>query len=75
MCWSADRVFTVFVSFSGGSDPRSARASAVETQFSMFEPASKKARFSRILGVLLAMDSEFDKKSLKLDLALKNPKR
>ena len=47
VCWSADRFFAVFVSFSGGSDLPSARAVAVETQFSMFEPASKRHGFSK----------------------------
>ena len=38
--------FGIFVSSSRGSEPRSARAGAVETQLFIFEPASKKTRFS-----------------------------
>ena len=37
--------FFAFVRFSGGFDPRSARAGAVETYFSIFEAALKKVRF------------------------------
>ena len=37
--------FLCFFSFSGGSEPRSARAGAVETQFFIFEAASKKTQF------------------------------
>jgi hypothetical protein len=37
--------FFAFVRFSGGFDPPSARAGAVETYFSIFEPALKKVRF------------------------------
>ena len=76
MCWSADPFFAVFVSFSEGSDHRSARAGAVETQFSMFEPVSEKHRFSQNLKAFSGMHG-FEillKKTLKLDLAHKNPK-
>ena len=38
--------FVAFVSFSGRSDPRPARAGAVETQFFISEVASKKVRLS-----------------------------
>ena len=37
--------FFTFVRFSGGFDPPSARAGAVETYFSIFEAALKKVRF------------------------------
>ena len=37
--------FYVFVWFSGGSDPRSARAGAIETQFLMLDVAFKGASF------------------------------
>ena len=37
--------FFAFVRFSGGFDPPSARAGAVETYFSIFEAALKKVRF------------------------------
>ena len=38
--------FFAFVCFSGGFDPPAARVGAVETYFSIFEPALKKVRFS-----------------------------
>jgi hypothetical protein len=37
--------FFAFVRFSGGFDPPSARAGAVETYFPIFEAALKKVRF------------------------------
>ena len=47
--------FFAFVRFSGGFDPPSARAGAVETYFSIFEAALKKVRFvvdfKRISGI------------------------
>ena len=42
--------FFASVRFSGGSDPGSARAGAVETYFSIFEPALKKVRFFENFG-------------------------
>ena len=42
--------FFAFVRFSGGFDPPSARAGAVETYFSIFAPALKKVRFSADFG-------------------------
>ena len=45
VCWFAGRLFAVFLSFSERPDPRSARASAVETPRFMLEPASKAIRF------------------------------
>ncbi len=42
--------FFAFVRFSGGFDPPSARAGAVETYFSIFEPALKKVRFFVYVG-------------------------
>ena len=47
--------FLAFACFSGGSDPRSARAGAVETYFYIFEPALGKvisfADFGSISGI------------------------
>ena len=45
VCWFEGRVFFVFLWFSRGSDPRSARAGAVETQFFIFGVASKRVSF------------------------------
>ena len=45
LCSFADHFYSVFVSSSGGSEARSVDAGAVETQFSVFEPASKKHGF------------------------------
>ena len=42
--------FFAFVRFSGGFDPPSACAGAVETYFSIFEPALKKVRFFENVG-------------------------
>jgi len=42
--------FFAFVRFSGGFDPPSARAGAVETYFSIFEPALKKVSFFENFG-------------------------
>ena len=42
--------FFAFLRFSGGFDPPSARAGAVETYFSIFEPALKKVRFLANFG-------------------------
>ena len=42
--------FFALVRFSGGFDPPSARAGAVETYFSIFEPALKKVRFFENFG-------------------------
>ena len=42
--------FFAFLRFSGGFDPPSARAGAVETYFSIFEPALKKVHFSVDFG-------------------------
>ena len=42
--------FFAFACFSGGFDPRSARAGAVETYFSIFEPALKKVCFVQNFG-------------------------
>ena len=50
VCWFAGRLFFDFVDFSGGSDPRSARAGAVETPFSMSEAASANSRFLKNFG-------------------------
>ena len=44
-CWFTGLVFYVLLWISGGSDPPSARAGAVETQFRMFDAASKGASF------------------------------
>ena len=44
--------FFAFVRFSGGFDPPSARAGAVETYFSIFEPALKKVSFSDNFGMI-----------------------
>ena len=45
VCWFEGRVFFLFLWFSGGSDPRSARAGAVETQFCISGVASKRVSF------------------------------
>ena len=42
--------FFAFVRFSGGLDPPSARAGAVETYFSIFEAGLKKVRFFEDVG-------------------------
>ena len=53
--------FFGFVHFSGGSDLRSARASAVETQFSMSEAATTNERLEAFLA---KMASESDTKQV-----------
>ena len=45
VCWFEGHVFFLFVWFSKGSDPRSARAGAIETQFVLFGVASKRVSF------------------------------
>ena len=53
-------VFRCFVSSSGGSEPRSARTGAVETQFYIFEPASKNTQFSNnCLGIFENMSNSY----------------
>jgi len=68
--------FFAFVRFSGGFDPPSARAGAVETYFSMFEPALQKVRFfcefREDFWYLWLQNSI--KSGLKLDLEHKNTK-
>ena len=45
--------FRCFFTFSGMCEPRSARAGAVETQFFIFEAASKKHNLSKIFDPVL----------------------
>ena len=54
--WFAGRVFVVFVCFSRGSDPRSARAGAVETHLSILEANLEKVRFSNNSGTFFGMN-------------------
>ena len=61
----------MLVCFSGGPDPRSARAGAVETQFFISGKASKKVRFSK--ACLAYMAFKFDKNRIKSDLEHNNP--
>ena len=68
--------FLCFFWFSGGSDPRSARAGAVETQFAIFGVASKGVSFLlQLLGHFLSIwRRNFLKRHFKIELKQKNTK-
>ena len=68
--------FLCFLWFSGGSDPRSARARAVETQFAIFGVASKGVSFLlQLLGHFLSIwRRNFVKRHFKIELENKNCK-
>ena len=71
MCQFADHFLMFFVVFSGGSEPRSARAGAVQPQFFIFEAASEQTQFFLDFYVNFRVTSgisgfEFDKKDVKI---------
>ena len=72
----AGRVFFVFLWFSGGSDPRSARAREVETQFPIFGVASNEVSFILQFGVHFwyIWRRHFLKRHFKIELEKKNCK-
>ena len=70
MCWFVDQYFNIFISFSGGSEPRSARVGAIQTQFFIFEAASEQTQFLLDfyfhLRVISGINAEFDNKNVKI---------